>query len=102
MARGKRWTIPFKSLNGSCRIDIYKEDYSGRCFRRMTRTPGCAAANPITWQESDDESLLKVYRYKTGYIRLVERTTVLCQYPARNHSSFYSADNGLNGTSGVF
>ena len=90
MARGKRWTIPFKSLNGtSCRIDIYKDDYSGSTTvlsPNDPNSPGCAAANPITWQESDDESLLKVYRYKTGYIRLVERTngSLSEMYPARN------------------
>ena len=90
MARAKKWEIPFKSLNGtSCRIDIYKEGYSGSVTTlspNNVNAPGYAAANPIDWQESDDESLLKVYRYKTGYIRLVEKTngSLADMYPATN------------------
>lgn len=79
MARAKKWEIPFVSLNGTaCRIDIYKEGYSGAVTvisPNNNNTPGYAAANPIDWQESDEDSLLKVLRYKTGYIRLVEKTS---------------------------
>ena len=76
MARSKRWTIPFKSLNGTdCRIDIYDEGWSGSVTEISTNnvnTPGYAAANPIEWQENDEENLLHVLRYKTGYIRMYE------------------------------
>ena len=80
MARNKKWTIPFKSLNGTnCRIDIFKEGYSGSAVTEISpnnaNTPGYAAANPIDWQENDDDSLLNVLRYKTGYIRLIEKTS---------------------------
>ena len=90
MARSIKWNIPFKSLNGtSCNIYIYVEGYSGSIIElspNNVNAPGYAAANPIDWQESDDESLLKVYRYKTGYIRLVEKTNGSLSelYPATN------------------
>jgi len=66
MARSKRWTIPFVSLNGtSCHVDIY-------CEGTYSTTTLTGAPNPIEWQENDDDSLLKVVRTKTGYIRVVE------------------------------
>ena len=76
MARAKRWTIPFKSLNGTdCRIDIYDEDYQGTAVElspNNANAPGVAAAAPFYYEENDDESLLEVIRYRTGYINLVE------------------------------
>ena len=76
MARAKRWTIPFKSLNGtSCRIDIYDEGWSGAVTELSTanaNAPGVAAADPFYYEEDNDESLLQVIRYRTGYINLVE------------------------------
>lgn len=76
MARAKRWTIPFKSFNGtSCRIDIYDEGWSGAVTELSTanaNTPGVAAADPFYYEENNDESLLEVIRYRTGYINLVE------------------------------
>ena len=78
MARAKRWTIPFKSFNGtSCRIDIYDEGWSGAVTELSTanaNTPGVAAADPFYYEENNDESLLEVIRYRTGYINLVETT----------------------------
>lgn len=76
MTRAKRWTIPFKSLNGTnCRIDIYDEGWSGAVTELSTanaNTPGVAAADPFYYEENNDESLLEVIRYRTGYINLVE------------------------------
>ena len=78
MARAKRWTIPFKSLNGtSCRIDIYDEGWTGTATELSTanaNAPGVAAADPFYYEEDNDESLLQVIRYRTGYINLVETT----------------------------
>lgn len=76
MARAKRWTIPFKSLNGTnCRIDIYDEDWSGSVTEISTAnqsSPGYAADDPFYYEEDNDENLLNVIRSKTGYINLVE------------------------------
>lgn len=76
MARNKRWTIPFKSLNGTnCRIDIYDEGWSGAVTELSTanaNAPGVAAADPFYYEEDNDESLLEVIRYRTGYINLIE------------------------------
>lgn len=69
MARVKRWTVPFVSLNGtSCRVDIYDDDWTGS----VTTLTG--AANPFEYEEDDDEDLLNgVIRYRTGYLRLIEQ-----------------------------
>jgi len=78
----KKYTIPFKSLNGtSCRIDIYDSKYTGS---EVTTLKG--AAQPVTIQENDDESLLTVLRSKTGYISVVEETfgTLAGLYPETN------------------
>ena len=77
MARSIKWRVPFKSLNGtSCRIDIYKEGYSGSI---MILSPnnmaahGYAAADPFYFEEeTSDDVLNTVIRYRTGYIRLAE------------------------------
>lgn len=68
MARAKRWTVPFVSLNGtSCRVDIYDEGWTGAV------TTLTAAADPFEYEENDDEDLLNgVIRYRTGYLRLIE------------------------------
>ena len=78
MAKNKRWTIPFMSLNGiSCRIDIYQDGYSGNDVTEISpnnpNTPGYAAPDPIVLEEDDDEDLLIVARYSTGYINLIEK-----------------------------
>ena len=78
----KKYTIPFKSLNGtSCRIDVYDSTYTGS---EVTTLKG--AAQPVTIQENDDESLLTVLRAKTGYISVVEETfgTLAGLYPETN------------------
>lgn len=90
MARTIRWTIPFKSLNGTnCRIDIYDEGWSGGATElspNNVNAPGYAARNPIEWQEDEDEDLLSVVRYKTGYIRLIEKSSgsLNSLYPSTN------------------
>lgn len=66
----KRYTIPFKSLNGTnCRIDIYDRTYSG-----PTVTTLKGATPPVVIEEDNDEDLLNVLRSKTGYIHVVEET----------------------------
>lgn len=76
MARAKRWEIPFVSLNGTeCRIDIYEENWTGEVTELSTENPnapGLPTAEPIFYEEENDEDLLKVVRAKTGYINLVE------------------------------
>lgn len=66
------------SMNGtSCRIDIYDEDWSGSVTVLSTANssaPGVPTENPFFYEESSDDSLLEVIRYKTGYINLVELT----------------------------
>jgi hypothetical protein len=71
MARAKRWTLPFISLNGtSCRVDIYKEGYTGSTVDTLT-----GAADPFYFEESDGNDLLNdVIRYRTGYINVVAAT----------------------------
>ena len=69
MARNIRWQVPFYSLDGiDCHVDIYAEGWSGG----ITKLKG--AAVPFEWQEDDDESLLTVIRYKTGYLRVIEES----------------------------
>ena len=77
MARSIRWTIPFKSLNGTnCRIDIYDEGWSGGATElspNNVNAPGYAADDPFMFEETFSNDLLSdVVRYKTGYIRMVE------------------------------
>ena len=72
----KRWTIPFISqANKQCRIDIYDPTWSGSVTELSitnSSAPGVASTDPFYYEEEDDEDLLKVLRYKTGYINLVE------------------------------
>lgn len=90
MARAKRWTIPFKSLNGTdCRIDIYDEGWSGSVTEISTAnnsSPGYPQSDPIYYEEESDENLLLVVRYKTGYINLVETSynSLIDLYPETN------------------
>ena len=77
MARQKRWTIPFKSFNGTdCRVDIYAEGWTGGVTElspNNATTPGYAAADPFFYEEDDSSDLLGgVLRYRTGYLRLYE------------------------------
>ena len=76
MARAKRWTIPFISMNGTdCRIDIYDEGWNGGVTTispEVSGSPGAAAATPIFYEEDNSENLLNVIRYRTGYINLIE------------------------------
>lgn len=90
MARAKRWTIPFKSLNGTdCRIDIYDEGWAGSVTEISTAnnsSPGYADADAFYYEEENDENLLTVIRAKTGYISLVETSynSLLDLYPETN------------------
>lgn len=78
MARGKKWTVPFESLNGTtCRVDIYEENYSGSVTELSTNNanaPGVASAVPFEFQEDDSNDLTNFIRFKTGSLRLVELT----------------------------
>lgn len=78
----KRFTIPFKSLaEKDCRIDIYDNTYTGSAVTTLK-----GAAQPVTIQEDNDESLLTVLRAKTGYISVVEETfgALVGLYPETN------------------
>lgn len=74
MAIAKRWIIPFKSMNGTdCRIDIYEQDWTGGIETIGVGSSNLVAgANPIYYEEDNDENLLHVIRAKTGYINIVE------------------------------
>lgn len=78
MARAKKWTIPFISLNGtSCRVDIYEEGYVGSVTELSTNnptSPGYPAADPFVIQDDDSNDLTNFIRFKTGYLRMVEVT----------------------------
>lgn len=64
----KRWTIPFKSLNGTaCRVDIYKRGYIGTFVTTLV-----GQDNPFYWQENNSDDLLDVVRTKTGYMNVIE------------------------------
>lgn len=76
----KKWEIPFMSLNGTnCRVDIYKRGYTGSSYTVLStenpNAPGVPAANPFFYEEDNDNDLLQVIRYKTGYINMVETVT---------------------------
>lgn len=76
MARSKKWTIPFTSLNGTaCRVDIFEEGYSGSVTELSTNnanSPGYPAAVPFEIEENDSNDLTDFIRFKTGSLRLVE------------------------------
>lgn len=91
----KKWTIPFVSFNGtSCRIDIYQRGYTGSTVTELStanaNAPGVAATDPFYYEEDDDEDLLSVVRYKTGYINLVETTYggLSELFPTKNNTLF--------------
>lgn len=90
MARGKKWTIPFKSLNEtSCRIDIYVEGYEGNVIElspNNPNAPGYAAADPIFYEEKKSDNLLDVVRSKTGYINLIQTSanSLIDLFPRRS------------------
>lgn len=68
MALAKRWSLTFKSLNNTtCNVYIYDDGWEGA----VTELTG--AADPFYYEEDNDESLLTVLRYRTGYIRVVEK-----------------------------
>jgi len=89
MARNIRWTVPFFSLGGtSCRVDIYSEGWTGG----VTTLKGCAV--PFEWEEDNDEDLLNVVRYKTGYLRVIEESydelaALYPQQPTDRYVKFY-------------
>ena len=78
MARSKRWTIPFKSLNGvACRVDIYNEGWTGNVTELSINNadaPGVAGVDTFFYEEGNSDNLLDFIRIKTGYINLVETT----------------------------
>lgn len=78
MARGKKWTVPFVSLNGTnCRVDIYEEGYNGSVTELSTANPsapGVADAKPFEIVEDDSNDMTHFIRFKTGALRLVELT----------------------------
>lgn len=68
MARGKKWEVPFVSLNGtSCRVEIWVEGHSGGTTTLL------GADAPFTFEESTNQNLLDFVRTKSGYIRVVEQ-----------------------------
>ena len=67
MAYSKRWTIPFKSYDGiDCRVDIYKEGYTGATVDTLTGAP-----NPFSTSGQTDDDLFKPVRLQSGYIRII-------------------------------
>lgn len=84
MARGIKWRMQFKSQNGTgCLVNIWEENHISNADTSKTgaNVPFTVesgviallgAANPFTIQEDDDDSLVSVFRIKTGYIRAVE------------------------------
>lgn len=76
MEYGLRWTIPFKSLNGTdCLIEIYDKNYAGTSSEISKNNPntiGWAAEDPFYYEENDSDNLLDVVRARSGYIKLNE------------------------------
>lgn len=88
MARGLRWQLKFKSLNGKdCRVNIFKEGYSGE--------PGylTGTSDPFTWDEDDSQSPTQWVRTKTGYINLEEKNAgaLFGLYPASDTEHYIEA-----------
>lgn len=79
--------MQFKANDGTgCLLNIYEEGYTGSSAD-TTKTGAdvpftvetgikalTPAANPFEYNEIDDDNLLNVLRYKTGYIRVEEET----------------------------
>lgn len=107
MARGKKWTIPFKSLNGTdCVVDIYEEGYSGAVTELSTNnpnSPGYPTANPFEIIEDDSNDLTHFIRYKTGSLRMLETTygglTALMPRNLRDHfiEAWYGTERVFSG-----
>ena len=86
MARAIKWRLQFKSLNGTgCLVNIYEEGHTSSADTTKTgaNVPFSVesgvrslvgAAVPFEYQEEDSSDLLDLIRYRTGYIRVVERT----------------------------
>ena len=99
----KRWTIPFVSkANKQCRIDIYDPSWTGSVTELSTNNanaPGVPAADPFYFEEDDDEDLLQVMRFKTGYINLIEteQDGLIDLYPTTLKSRYIEAyyDNAI-------
>lgn len=61
--------MTFSSLNKTtCNVYIYDEGWTGSVTELIP------AAEPFEYEEENDESLLTVLRYRTGYLRVVEDT----------------------------
>ena len=92
MALGKRWSLTFRSLsNVTCNVYIYDDGWTGGV------TSLIGAANPFYWEEDNDESLLTVLRYRTGYLRVIETEykALIDLYPTTSTSryiEFYYGD----------
>lgn len=93
MARGLKWTVPFKSLeNRQCQVNIYVEGWTG------SSTQLTAAANPFVFDEDDTDNLLDVIRVKTGYLRVIEMNygDLAAMHPQTNTSHYVTVT--YNGT----
>lgn len=89
----RRWTIPFKSLNGTtCTINIYQRGYTGSEVTELSdaTTLGQGTDEPFFYEEDNDQDLLNVIRTKTGYINLVEHEFGALSelYPATSHDHY--------------
>lgn len=64
------WQLKFVSFSGyKCHVDIYQElSQAPESVIQLTGTD-----NPFEFQETDSTDLLEFFRYKTGYIRIVEK-----------------------------
>lgn len=71
MAQNIRWQVSFKSRNGTtCRVDIYDSDWPAGVIM-----PVRGATDPFYFEEDSSDDLLNgVLRYRTGYIRVIEDT----------------------------
>ena len=86
MSRNIRWRLQFKSLKGvGCLVNIYDEDWTSSADETKTGsdvpfaveqgvTLLTGSKDPFYFEEDDDDDLLRVLRYKTGYINVVELT----------------------------
>lgn len=67
MAYGKKWTLPFKSLNNTdCRVDIYQDGYSGDAVITLTGAP-----NPFSTTGQTTDDTFAPVRLQSGYIRII-------------------------------
>lgn len=87
MARQIKWRLQFKSLNGTgCLVNIYEEGYTGSSAD-TTKTGAdvpfdvesgvtelMGADSPFSYDEDEENTLLQIIRYKTGFLRVREAT----------------------------